>query len=342
MSDNRFMMLQFFADGASGGDGGEGAASTGDNAADAGRDLEALGVPREYAERHKQRMDRKRGKAAPMPGQTEPRGPIGDRGPQGVNAITGKEGTEDSAPAANDGGSDEWDAFFSKQENKDKLQQMMAERGKAATEAKNAANAQMEKLSPMLRILGEKYGIKPGDDGSFDLDAISEAVTKDDSYFEDKALEMGVSVDVARKLEQADALEQQQKQAEEKAKRAALLQEHFNRVQEQANTLRQKFPDFDLNAELQNPEFVRRTAPGALSVEDAYFSLHHNEIMQRQAESIARRAKEKAAAAVQSGSARPRENGSAAMATVSVTPDMRTMSREQRRAYIMKKYPNHN
>lgn len=330
MSDNRFMMLQFFADGAAGGDGGEGAASTGDNAADAGRDLEALGVPREYAERHKQRMERKRGKAAPA--QEAP----------AETAKPSQPSQEAEAQAANDGGSDEWDAFFSKQENKDKLQQMMAERGKAATEAKNAANAQMEKLSPMLRILGEKYGIKPGDDGSFDLDAISEAVTKDDSYFEDKALEMGVSVDVARKLEQADALEQQQKQAEEKAKRAAFLQEHFNRVQEQANTLRQKFPDFDLNAELQNPEFVRRTAPGALSVEDAYFSLHHNEIMQRQAESIARRAKEKAAAAVQSGSARPRENGSAAMATVSTAPDMRNMSREQRRAYIMKKYPNHN
>lgn len=330
MSDNRFMMLQFFADGASGGDGGEGAASTGDNAADAGRDLEALGVPREYAERHKQRMEKKRGKAA-----TAQDAPV-------ETAKPSQPSQEAEAQAANDGGSNEWDAFFSKQENKDKLQQMMAERGKAATEAKNAANAQMEKLSPMLRILGEKYGIKPGDDGSFDLDAINEAVTKDDSYFEDKALEMGVSVDVARKLEQADMLEQQQKQAEEKAKRAAFLQEHFNHVQEQANTLRQKFPDFDLNAELQNPEFVRRTAPGAMSVEDAYFSLHHNEIMQRQAESIARRAKEKASAAVQSGSARPRENGGAAMATVSTAPNPKSMGREAYKQYIQRKYSRKN
>ena len=49
--------IQYFADGASGGDGGDGAGTgtaAGDNAADAGRDsLEALGVPREYAERHR-------------------------------------------------------------------------------------------------------------------------------------------------------------------------------------------------------------------------------------------------------------------------------------------------
>lgn len=330
MSDNRFMMLQFFADGASGGDGGEGAASTGDNAADAGRDLEALGVPREYAERHKQRMDRKRGKAAPAQ-----EAPV-------ETAKPSQPSQEAEAQAANDGGSNEWDAFFSKQENKDKLQQMMAERGKAATEAKNAANAQMEKLSPMLRILGEKYGIKPGDDGSFDLDALSEAVTKDDSYFEEKALEMGVSVDVARKLEQADALEQQQKQAEEKAKRAALLQEHFNRVQEQAKAVQEIIPGFDLNQAMQDPEFVRRTAPGMIPADEAYIGMHYKEILKQQAADIARRSKQAAAANVAAGGSRPRENGSSAMAAVSATPDMRAMSREQRRAYIMKKYPNHN
>lgn len=316
MSDNRFMMLQFFADGAAGGDGGEGAASTGDNAADAGRDLEALGVPREYAERHRQRTEKKR---AAAPANTQP-------------------SQEAGAPAANEGG-DEWDAFFAKQENKDKLQQMMAERGKAATEAKNAANAQIEKLSPMLRILGEKYGVKPNEDGSFDLDAISKAVSEDDSYFEDKALEMGVSVDVARKLEQADALEQQQKQAEEKAKRAAMLQEHFNRVQEQAKAVQEIIPGFDLNQAMQDPEFVRRTAPGMIPADEAYIGMHYREILKRKAAEITQRSKQAAAANVAAGGSRPRENGSAAMATASATPDLRAMSPQERREYIMRKYP---
>lgn len=331
MSDNRFMMLQFFADGAAGGDGGEGTASTGDNAADAGRDqLEALGVPREYAARHRQRMDRKQGKAA-----SAQEAPVETAKPSQPS-----QGAE--AQAADDGGSNEWDAFFSKQENKDKLQQMMAERGKAATEAKNAANKQMEKLSPMLRILGEKYGIKPGDDGSFDLDALSEAVTKDDSYFEDKALEMGVSVEVARKLEQADAIEQQRRQAEEKAKREAMLREHFNRVQEQARAVQEIVPDFDLRKAMQDPEFVRRTAPGMLPADEAYIGLHYKDILKQQAAQIARQSKQAAAATVAAGGNRPRENGSAAMATVSATPDLRAMSREQRRAYIMRKYPSRN
>lgn len=310
--------IQFFADGASGGDGGDGAGTgtaAGDNAADAGRDsLEALGVPREYAERHRKRTEKKQAAAPAQPQQAE-------------------------APAASDGGN-EWDAFFSKQENKDKLQQMMAERGKAATEAKNAASAQMEKMAPMLKLLGEKYGVKPTEDGSYDVDAITKAMGDDDSLYEEKALEMGVNVDVAKQLVHAEELEQQQREAEAKAQRDAMLQEHFNKVRQQGAQLKELFPDFDLDRELQDPEFVRRTAPGALSVEDAFYSLHHREIMQRQAESIARRAKQTAAAAVQSGSARPRENGSAATASAAVTPNMRAMSRADRLAYIKAKYPS--
>lgn len=310
--------IQFFADGASGGDGGDGAGTgtaAGDNAADAGRDsLEALGVPREYAERHRKRTEKKQAAAPAQPQKAE-------------------------APAASDGGN-EWDAFFAKQENKDKLQQMMAERGKAATEAKNAASAQMEKMAPMLKLLGEKYGVKPTEDGSYDVDAITKAMGDDDSLYEEKALEMGVNVDVAKQLVHAEELEQQQREAEAKAQRDAMLQEHFNKVRQQGAQLKELFPDFDLDRELQDPEFVRRTAPGALSVEDAFYSLHHREIMQRQAESIARRAKQTAAAAVQSGSARPRENGSAATASAAVTPNMRAMSRADRLAYIKAKYPS--
>ena len=309
--------IQYFADGASGGEGGDGAGTgtaAGDNAADAGRDLEALGVPREYAERHRKRTEKKQAAAPAQPQQAE-------------------------APAASDGGN-EWDAFFSKQENKDKLQQMMAERGKAATEAKNAASAQMEKMAPILKLLGEKYGVTPTEDGSYDVDAITKAMGDDDSLYEEKALEMGVNVDVAKQLVHAEELEQQQREAEAKAQRDAMLQEHFNKVRQQGAQLKELFPDFDLDRELQDPEFVRRTAPGALSVEDAYYSLHHREIMQRQAESIARRAKQTAAAAVQSGSARPRENGSAATASAAVTPNMRAMSRADRLAYIKAKYPS--
>ena len=333
----RFYWLQFFADGASGGDGGEGAAAgSGESTADAGRSLEELGVPNELAERHRKRMEKRKGKPLQnaQPGQETAQKPA-----QAAQEKKEEATTADSSANNGAANGDEWDAFFSKQANKDRLQQMMAERGRSATEAKAAATAQLDKLGPALKLLAEKYGVKPGEDGSFDLDAINKAVTEDDSYFENKALEMGVSVDVARKLEQADELERQQQEARQKAQRDAMLREHFDRVRQQGQALKEKYPDFDLDKELQNPEFVRRTAPGQLSVEDAYYSLHYDEIMQRQAEVIARRANRAAAQNIAAGGMRPKENGSASTAAVSATPNVRVMSKEERRAYIMRKYP---
>ena len=334
----RMFNIQFFADGASGGDGGDGGAAstgvtpadagqeTGVKTADAGRSLESLGVPRDKAERYRQRMEKKRGKTAPKPAAND-----------GVDGVQTPQSPPQSAETAPPDGepkkdADPWDTFFSDPKNQERLTRMMAERGRKATE-------QVEKLSPTLKLLGDKYGVKPNEDGSYDLDAINKAVTDDDSYFEEKAVEMGVSVDVAKKLAHADELDRQQQEAKEQAQRRAQMQEHFNKVQQQARALQEIFPDFNLEQAMQDPEFVRRTAPGGMPVKDAWYSLHGDEIIQRQANGIARRARQNAAAAVQSGSARPRENGSSATAAVSATPNMRAMSRDERIAYIKNKYP---
>ncbi len=384
----KFKWLQFFADGAAGGDGdgGDGAGTGVDTGGtsperrtlparrDADRTLEELGVPRDKAERYRAR----KGLRAAADG-------VGGRQP-GISAAAPSAGRSEAgrptAEAARRETSDRkipgpsWDDFFAIPENKQKLQNMMAERGKSATEAKAAADAQMEKLNPMFRLLGERYGIE-AKDGVYDADAIVKAVTEDDSYYEDKALELGVTADgsraaatgggerqpgisaaapsagrsevgpgtavrqgEARQLEQADQMRQQQEREQARRQREAQLQEHFNMMQAQADALKKLYPDFDLQRELQNPEFVRRTAPGSgMSVEDAFYSIHHGEVMQRQAEEIALRARADAAAGYRANQARPRENGSSATGAVQAEPNLKAMTHEQRLAYIKAKYP---
>ena len=318
---NRFAWLQFFADGgASGGDGGGEGAGTGVESGDAGRNLEDLGVPHDKAERFRQR----RAKAAPVETAPAP-----------------EQAAAPAAPAAMS-----WDDFMEIPENKQKLQAMMSERGKQATKAKADADAAMGKISPMLELIASRYGIQAVD-GQYDLDALTQAVTDDDSYYERKAEDLGVDVSVAKQLEQAN-MERKRAEAREKAlleerqkqEREFQLRQHFMGMQRQAEDLKKIFPDFDLNRELQNPEFLRRTAPeSGMSVSDAFYSMHHDEIMQQQAEVIARRSRADAAASIRSG-VRPKENGGSASAAVSGTPDLKRMTREERRAYIRAKYPS--
>ena len=282
--------------------------------------MEDLGVPHDKAERFRQR---KGSQPAPAEQPEQPEQPVSEQKPSATM---------------------DWDTFFATPENKNRLQTMMAERGKKATEAKQQAEAQLAKMNPMLDLIAARYGIE-AKDGTYDLDAITKAVTDDDSYYEQRAEDLGVDVSVAKEIEQsrmekrrAEAQAEQLRQQQAKQEREFQLQQHFHKMQQQANDLRRIFPDFDLNRELQNPVFFQRTSPeGGMSVEDAFYSIHHNEIMERQAAGIAKRAKADAAAAIRSGS-RPRENGGSAMAAVSSTPDIKTMTREQRRAYIKAKY----
>ena len=318
MSD-KFKWLQFFADGAAGsGDGGEGA-GTGVDAGAADRSLEDLGVPAEKAERFRQRRAKAQPSGTPEPVKPQP-------------------AEEPQQPGMS------WDDFMGIPENQQRLQAMMSERGKKATEAKNAADAAMNKINPMLELLSAKYGIDAVD-GQYDIDKVIAAVTDDDSLYAEKAEALGVDVSVAKQLEQAnmerkraEAREQAMRAEQQKQERDFQLRQHFMKMQQEATKLKELYPDFDLQRELQDPNFLKYTSPDVgMSVTDAFYSIHHDAIMQQQAEALAKKVKADYAATKQSG-VRPRENGSAATAAVSATPNIRQMTREERRAYIMNKY----
>lgn len=110
--------------------------------------------------------------------------------------------------------------------------------------------------------------------------------------------------------------------------RARQAQEHLAELMRQEAELRDSFPDFELLSALEDPAFIRLTAPHTgLSLTDAYYALHHREI----GEATARKSLEAAVSAVRSGQYRPRElDGGQAASTGANDP--RSMSREQREA----------
>ena len=112
----------------------------------------------------------------------------------------------------------------------------------------------------------------------------------------------------------------------EALRKAAQAREQLERLHQQEAALRQSVPDFDLRRELENPEFLRLTAPHTgLSLEEAYYAAHHRELGQR----LAQASLVSAVQAVSAGRARPRElrGGQSASAASS---DPRQMTREQR------------
>ena len=108
------------------------------------------------------------------------------------------------------------------------------------------------------------------------------------------------------------------------------LQAHFADLQKQSAELQKKFPDFDLAKELESDVFLQLTAPGTgISVADAYYALHREEIEKAQVTEIAR----KIVSAIQSGSRRPLEAGTSGQGPSLTTFRYDTASKEQREAF---------
>ena len=103
-----------------------------------------------------------------------------------------------------------------------------------------------------------------------------------------------------------EALAKQNEQYMQREQDLALRQ-HFSGIEKQAEALKETFPDFDLRAELADPVFVRLTSPMVgLTVEDAYYAIHHREITEANAQAAA----QMLGNSVQAGRNMPNENGS--------------------------------
>ncbi len=96
-----------------------------------------------------------------------------------------------------------------------------------------------------------------------------------------------------------------------------------------AAEVKAKYPDFDIHSEVDNPAFMANIKKG-LSMEDAYFLTHRDEITRRMV-TDARTASEKAVADnIRAKGNRPAEAGTASTAGFTGAVNFKTMTAEQR------------
>lgn len=181
-----------------------------------------------------------------------------------------------------------------------------------------------DKLSPVLQLLGQKYGV----DGS-DADALVKAIEEDDSYFEDEAYEKGMSVadlKAVKKMERENAMLRQQIEA---SQQQAQMEADVARWMAEAEEAKQVFPDLDLGVELQNPRFVDLLRNN-IDLQTAYFAVHQRELVPKAMQYAAQKAKSEVSKAVAAGNARPSENPLASASTAVVKSDVSQLTKADR------------
>ena len=326
MAKNKWFWLQLFAGegaGASGGEGGGDGAVSGENDGLAAEDqrLLELGVPEEKLRRRAKRANAKLPEGAV---RTTPK-EVQEQKPQEQVATATEnpteEKTESHSPARMS-----WDEIKADPEYNKEIQAIVQARLKSA----KGAEETLAKMAPALELLARKHGQDPA---NMDYDALAKAISDDDAYYEDKALEMGVSLETAKRMDQQEREDARKKREETRNLEEQKLRTHFKSLEQQGEALKKVFPSFDLRTELQNPVFARMTSPNVgVSVEDAYHAVHRKEIMTAGMQVTAQRTKEQISNAIQAGSRRPDENGTSGQSPSVTTFDYSKASKEQRDA----------
>lgn len=161
-----------------------------------------------------------------------------------------------------------------------------------------------EALAPTLDTLAKKYGVDASD-----IDALNKAIEEDDAYYEEEALEKGVTVEQLkqiRKMERENA-ELKKLRDEQNAKEAA--EKKVAGWMEESKQVKAIYPQFDLRSEMQNPKFIDLLRVPGVDVRTAYELTHKDEIIAGAMQFTAKTVEKKIADKIAANGARPTENG---------------------------------
>lgn len=178
-----------------------------------------------------------------------------------------------------------------------------------------------EALTPTLELLAKKYGIKDASD----INALNKAIEEDDAYYEEEALEKGISVEQLkqiRKMEKENAELKRQMQEQEAQDKASKL---YSAWLTQAEQTKGVYPSFDLQTEMQNPRFLDLLKSN-VDVRTAYEVLHKDEIIPAAMQFTAKTVEQKLTNKIIANGARPSENGNSAQSASRTKSDVSQLS----------------
>lgn len=194
-----------------------------------------------------------------------------------------------------------------------------------------------KKMNDALVKVANKYGLDASSE-TF-MDDLMGKIDADNSYYEDYAMQHDIGTEEAKEI--LDLKNQMAMQKREEMKRKAAEEEfakqeemrmRFESLKANAEKVKEIYPSFNLELEMQNPKFVQLCATTNEDVLTAYRAIHHDELMRAQGLAMSQRAAQQVANTIAANKARPVENGLSSQAASVSTTDWSKASLSQLRA----------
>ena len=188
--------------------------------------------------------------------------------------------------------------------------------------------AKLDAMQPMLNVLKKKTGAESDEE-------LQNLIMDDDSLYEDEAEEMGMPVEQYKKFKKLQDEHDQIVAREQQRQEQEMLRQHVAGIRQQAEELQKAFPNFNLEAEMQNPEFIKLTQPGGISVKQAYMALHGDELIPQMMAYGMQRAQQQMGQTIQAQRARPAEGAMSGKNPAAAEPRInpKNLSRPEMKKY---------
>ena len=204
-----------------------------------------------------------------------------------------------------------------KGEYKDEFQAIMNDRLKGSHEQV----AKLESLTPLLEMIASKYGVD-----SQDAEALIKAVEDDNSYYEDEAMERGITVEELkriRKIEKENAAFKRANAEREEQERFAQMCDTWLKQEKEAKKI---YPTLNLEKEFKNNEAFGRLLLAGVDVGSAYLVTHKDEIFGGAMQYTAKTVQKKVTDSIMANGRRPAEGGNSSQSASVTKVDVSRMT----------------
>lgn len=177
-------------------------------------------------------------------------------------------------------------------------------------------------LAPLLDMLGEKYQVD-----ATDVKALQKAMEEDRAFYEDEAARRGISVEEVKLFRKMERENENLRKMNEEMQARENADRLYQRWLQQAETVKQIYPSFDLQQELQNPAFLDLLKSPNIDVRTAFEAIHHDEVISNAMQFTAKTVEKKIANKIAANGARPQENGLSSQSAALVKSDVSQLTK---------------
>lgn len=183
---------------------------------------------------------------------------------------------------------------------------------------------QLQQVQPILDILSSKYGAKADDPA-----ALRQAIENDDSYYQEEAVQKGLTVEQLKEIKRIERENAELRRAEAERARAESNAQIQAKWMQDSEAVKQIYPDFDFGTEVQNQDFAKLLGAG-IDVKTAYEVIHKDDLIGGAMYQTAQTVKQKLTNDIQARGMRPQENGTSGQSAVITKTDVASLSKKDR------------